>query len=127
MKNQDLGLLFVRLGLGICLFMHGFRKLTGGIGFIKSRVASAGMPEFFAYGVYITEVLAPLMLIIGFYSRVAAAIIAANALFIVYLAYPNFLALTGHGGFEAEILYLYMAMALCTIFCGSGKYAIKAD
>ncbi|WP_169754908.1 DoxX family protein [Campylobacter curvus] len=127
MKNQDLGLLFVRLGLGICLFMHGFAKLTGGIGFIKSMVASAGMPEFFAYGVYITEVLAPLMLIIGFYSRVAAAIIAANALFIVYLAHPNFLALTGHGGFEAEILYLYMAMALCTIFCGSGKYAIKAD
>jgi len=37
------------------------------------------------------------------------------------------LELTNVGGFKAEILYLYIALSLCIIFSGSGKYAFKKD
>ncbi|MBR8462638.1 DoxX family protein [Campylobacter sp. faydin G-24] len=127
LKNSDLGLLLLRLGLGICLFIHGFAKLTGGISFVRSMVVGAGLPEILSYGVYIGEVVAPLALIIGFYSRISSAIIAINSIVILYVAHPNLLALTQYGGFKAEILYLYIAMALCLVFMGSGKYAVARD
>ena len=68
MKNVDLGLLFLRLGLGICLFMHGFGKILHGVGGVKSILVDAGLPSFLAYFAYLSEVLAPIMIAVGFYS-----------------------------------------------------------
>ena len=45
MKKFDLGILFVRLGLGICLFMRGFAKILHGVGGVKGILAKAGLPE----------------------------------------------------------------------------------
>jgi SRC kinase associated phosphoprotein 2 len=73
MKNFDLGILFARLGLGVCLFMHGFAKILHGIGGVKSILTKAGLPEIVAYGSYIGEVVAPIMIILGIFSRIGAA------------------------------------------------------
>ena len=73
MKNFDLGILFARLGLGVCLFMHGFAKILHGIGGVKSILTKAGLPEIVAYGSYIGEVVAPIMIILGIFSRIEAA------------------------------------------------------
>lgn len=127
MKNHDLGLLFIRLGLGICLFLHGFHKVVNGIGGVKAILTKAGLPEILAYGAYLGEVLAPLMLIIGFYTRFAAVTVIGTAVVILYAAYPNLLELTTYGGLKAEILYLYIVTALGLICSGSGKYAVKQD
>nr|WP_314181713.1 DoxX family protein [uncultured Campylobacter sp.] len=129
MKNLDLGILFARLGLGICLFMHGFTKILHGIGGIKSILAKAGLPEVMAYGSYVGEVVAPLMIILGIFSRIAALLIIGTSLTIMYTYHGlgNLLELTNAGGFKAEILYLYIALSLCIIFSGSGKYAIRKD
>ena len=73
MKNFDLGILFTRLGLGICFFMHGFAKILHGIGGVKSILTKASLPEIVAYGSYIGEVVAPIMIILGIFSRIGAA------------------------------------------------------
>ena len=73
MKNFDLGILFVRLGLGICLFMRGFAKILHGVGGVKGILAKAGLPEIMAYCSYIGEVVAPIMIILGIFSRIGAA------------------------------------------------------
>ena len=129
MKNFDLGILFARLGLGICLFMHGFAKILHGLGGVKGILVKAGLPEFMAYFAYVGEVVAPLMIILGVFSRIGALLIVATSFTILY-AYNglgNLFELTNVGGFKAEILYLYIALLLCIIFNGSGKYAVKKD
>ena len=129
MKNFDLGILFARLGLGVCLFMHGFAKILHGIGGVKSILTKAGLPEVMAYGFYVGEVVAPIMIILGIFSRIGALLITGTSLTIMYAYHGlgNLLELTNAGGFKAEILYLYIALSPCVIFCGSGKYAIKKD
>ena len=129
MKNVDLGLLFLRLGLGICLFMHGFGKILHGVGGVKNILVGAGLPGFLAYFAYLGEVLAPTMFAVGFYSRVGAALVLGSSLVILYSFYglSNLLELTNVNGFKAELIYLYIAISLCIISSGSGKYAIKQD
>ena len=123
MKKFDLGILFVRLGLGICLFMRGFAKILHGVGGVKGILAKAGLPEIMAYSSYIGEVVALIMIILGIFSRIGALLITGTSLTII----GNLLELTHVGGFKAEILYLYIALLLCIIFNGSGKYAIRKD
>nr|WP_314477789.1 DoxX family protein [uncultured Campylobacter sp.] len=129
MKNFNLGILFARLGLGICLFMHGLAKILHGIGGVKSILTKAGLPEIIAYGSYAGEIFAPLMIILGIFSRIAALLVIGTSLTIMYAYHGlgNLLELTNAGGFKAEILYLYIALSLCIIFSGSGKYAIRKD
>ena len=129
MKNFDLGILFVRLGLGVCLSMHGFAKISHGVGDVKGILAKAGLPEIMAYGSYVGEVIAPIMIILGIFSRVGALLVIGTSLTIMYVYHGlgNLLELTNVGGFKAEILYLYIALSLCIIFNGSGKYAIRKD
>ena len=129
MKNFDLGILCARLGLGICLFMHGFAKILNGIGGVKSILTKTGLPEIIAYGSYIGEVVAPIMIILGIFSRIGALLVIGTSLTIMYAYHGlgNLLELTNAGGFKAEILYLYIALLLCIIFNGSGKYAIRKD
>ena len=93
MKNVDLGLLFLRLGLGICLFMHGFGKILHGVGGVKSILVDAGLPSFLAYFAYLSEVLATIMIAVGFYSRLGALLVLALVLsFCIHiLAYQIYL------------------------------------
>ncbi len=69
------------------------------------------------------------MIILGIFSRIAALLIIGMSLTIMYAYHGlgNLLELTNAGGFKAEILYLYIALSLCIIFSGSGKYAIRKD
>ena len=129
MKNVDLGLLFLRLGLGICLFMHGFSKILHGVGDVKSILVSAGLPGFLAYFAYLSEVLAPIMIAVGFCSRIGAVLVFSSSLVILYSSYglSNLLELANASSFKAELIYLYIAISLCIISSGSGKYAIKQD
>lgn len=127
MKNHDIAMLLIRLGLGVSIFMHGLNKIFNGLSFVRSVVLKLGLPEFVSYGVYLSEIIAPIMLMIGFYSRLGAFVIICSSIFIIYATYPNPLALTSHGGFSAEILYLYIFSSFCIVFNGSGKYALKKD
>ncbi|MGG7073807.1 DoxX family protein [Campylobacter sp. 9BO] len=130
LKQPDLGIFFARLGLGIMLLMHGIAKILNGIGFIKNLALKQGLPEFITYGVYVGEVIAPVLLILGIYTRVASAIVLATCAAILYLFYlPNgdLFALSSNGGFKPEIVYLYISLGFCILLNGSGKYALKRD
>ncbi|NLY04200.1 MAG: DoxX family protein [Campylobacter sp.] len=125
---QNFGLLLLRISLGICVLFHGISKIQSGVGGIKGMLVAKGIPEFIAYGVYLGEILAPIMIIIGFYTRLASIVLIGTCITILYVAYANSLfSFTAHGGLVAEIVYLYLGGALCLLFCGGGKFSIKND
>ena len=49
-KKNDIGLLILRLSVGVMMLLHGISKLFNGLGGIQSILASNNMPEFLSYG-----------------------------------------------------------------------------
>ena len=126
MQNADVGKLVLRLALGIMILLHGIYKLQHGVSGISGMLQGVGLPGFLAYGVFIGEVIAPIMVIIGYQTRIGAAIIVGNMLVAIALAHMGQLfALGGNGGWAIELqgMFLFTAVALC--FMGAGRYAMK--
>ncbi|MGQ1783971.1 MULTISPECIES: DoxX family protein [unclassified Saccharicrinis] len=124
-QNNDLGLLIIRFSVGILMLLHGIAKLKG-VDFIGGMLAAKGLPEFMAYGVYVGEIIAPILIIIGYRTRLAAFIFAGNVAVAAYLAYANdIFSLNKHGGWELELLGLYFFGALALILMGGGKFAVS--
>src|SRR5215210_1782413 len=84
---EDFGKLVLRLTLGILVLLHGVAKIKSGIGFLTPMVTGLGLPPWFAYGVYLGEVLGPIMVILGLFGRTGAFLIFANMLFAVALVH----------------------------------------
>ena len=124
--NEEIGKLTLRIALGGMILMHGIAKLHGGIGFISDVVAGAGLPGFVAYGVYIGEVVAPLLVIAGLYSRLGAAVIAVNMLFAIGLAHTaEFFTLNQTGGWALELQGMFLFAAVAVALIGPGRYRIN--
>ena len=122
---DDLAKLLLRIALGVLIFLHGWAKLKNGVGGIEAMLAVRGLPAFLAWGVYIGEVLAPLLLILGFYTRMAASLIAVNMLVALFLAHSaHFAMLTQSGGWRLELQAMFLVAALALTLLGAGRYAL---
>ncbi|QEZ46460.1 DoxX family protein [Cupriavidus oxalaticus] len=125
--SQDLGKALLRIVLGVLILLHGIAKVTGesGIGFVSKVVADAGLPAWVAYGVYIGEVVAPILLIIGLWSRLAAIVVAINMLFALFLVHSNeFGMLSKTGGWALELQGMFLAAALAVALLGAGRFSV---
>lgn len=126
-KNVDLGLLVLRLSMGGMMLLHGISKMLHGPGMIEQIVIGAGLPAFIAYGVYLGEVVAPLLLLAGYATRIAAVVIAGNCVVATLLVHTSQLfTLNEQGGWAVELLGLYFFSAVVLAFTGAGKYAISS-
>jgi len=125
-KNQNLGLLILRLTLGVLMLFHGIAKLIHGVDGIQGMLASKGLPAVLAYGVYVGEVLVPILLIIGFRTRLAAILFALNMLVALFLAHGgDIFTLSKHGGWAVELIGLFLFGAIALFFTGAGNYALS--
>jgi putative oxidoreductase len=128
--NDAMGKLLLRLTVAILMLFHGIAKIIhpGSLEFIESSLSSIGMPSAIAYGVYVGEVIAPLMIIAGFHARIGGLIVVANMVFAIVLAHTgDFFSLTQHGGWALELQAFYLFGGLAIVLLGSGKFAIKPD
>ncbi|CAB3909307.1 DoxX family protein [Achromobacter mucicolens] len=125
-KSDDTGKLILRLTLGILILLHGLFKLTGGgVGGISGMLSSHGLPGFLAYGVYIGEIIAPVLLIIGVYTRLAGLIIAINMVVAILLAHSGSIAsMTNNGGWALELQGMYLFTGLAIAFMGAGRFSL---
>jgi putative oxidoreductase len=123
--NDDAGKLLLRLTIGILLLFHGLFKLTNGIAGIQGMVSAAGWPTFVAYGVFMGELIAPILLIIGLYTRPAALIAAVNMLVAIALAHSSQLfGFTNSGGWQLELQGLFLFGSLSIALLGAGRYSV---
>jgi len=125
---ENIGKLILRVMLGSLMLFHGVNKLQHGIEYIKGLVVAQGLPEFLAYGVYVGEIVAPILLILGWRSRIWAGIIAINMLVVIYLTQLGaFMKLGAHGSWAVELQMFYLVSAVAIALIGSGKFAITRD
>ena len=106
------------IGLGVLMLFHGVHKILNGVDFITPLLEAYSIPyaEYLAYGVYIGEVIAPLLLISGYYIRVAGGVIVLNMLVAIFLVHQNeIFTLTEHGSWSLEIPMLYLVIGLALL------------
>jgi len=95
-----------------------------GTGFIEKMLTDANVPyaKYITYGVFIGEVLAPILLIIGRYIKIAGGIIAFNMLVAIFLVHKDAIfTLSEHGGWSIELQVLYL-IAGVTLFLSESKW-----
>ena len=123
---DDIGKLVLRITLGFLILLHGIAKVTKGVSGIEGMLTAHGLPAFVAYGAYIGEVLAPILLIIGFYSRIAALVIAFNMIVAIALAHAGELLQLGkQGGWALELQGMFLFTAIALALTGPGRFSIN--
>jgi putative oxidoreductase len=124
--NSDLGRLLLRITLGVCILFHGIAKIQGGIEGIAQGLIAIGLPGFIAYGVYLGEIVGPLLLIVGWFSRIGAGLIAINMVFAIAIAHrADVFKLGEQGGWMLELQGMYLITAIALVLLGPGRFSIN--
>lgn len=128
-STSDLGLLLLRIGIGTLMLFHGLHKLINGHEFIKSVLNAKGLPDFLWIGVPFAEVLAPLLIIFGVFSRISSLLIATVMINSIYLAFGAAgFGLTEHGGLVAEFNIFFIFASISLFLTGPGNLSLyKTD
>ncbi|ARN22014.1 DoxX family protein [Piscinibacter gummiphilus] len=124
-SSDDLGKLVLRVLVGLLVLVHGVSKLQNGIGPVLGAVANAGLPSAVAYLVYVGEVLAPLLMIAGFWTRPAALVVAGNMLVAIGLVHRGqIFQLNNTGGWAIELQAMYLFGAFAVVLLGAGRFSV---
>jgi putative oxidoreductase len=126
---QDVGKLILRLAVGGLLLLHGIGKIlesSGAMGFIQSMLTAKGLPAEIAYGVYVGEVLGPVLVIAGFLSRLGGLAIFVNMFMAIFLTQMDKIATLNAGhGWSPELEALLGLGGLAIVFLGAGKISVS--
>jgi putative oxidoreductase len=126
-KNRDLGLLVLRLGLGLTfIFIHGAPKLFGGpakwitYGYAAANLGLNFWPEFWGFLCAATEFFGGILLVLGYKVRIACLFLIPNMIVaIFYMTKVN----AANVSYPFEIMVVFIAL----FFLGSGKYGLEKD
>ena len=126
--TSDLGKFVLRLTLGTLLLLHGVDKISTGAVSILGLMSKTGLPPVLGYLVYVGEVLAPLLLIVGLWTRPAALVVAINMVVAVLLVHTAQLGeLTKNGGWALELQGFYFFTAVAIAFLGAGGFSVGRE
>lgn len=124
-STDSLGKLVLRVSVGGLLLLHGVHKLLNGIDPIKQTIVAHGVPDWLAYGVYLGEVVGPILVLLGVFSRIGGALIALNMIVAVLVAGTgHLLALGPMGGYALELEAFYLSGAIAIILLGAGGFSL---
>ena len=126
LKSNDIGILIIRLTVGLLLLPHGISKLINGVDWIGGLLTKVNLPSIIRYGVFIGEIIAPILLIIGYRTRIAALFVAFNMFMTVFLAHRSLVfVIRSSGSWSIELNALFFFGALALFFTSGGKYCVS--
>ncbi|WP_409306772.1 DoxX family protein [Pectobacterium sp. B1J-3] len=128
LDKPDFGKLLLRVSFSVLMLFHGWHKVHGGIGGIEGMLTAAGIPAFVGYGVYVGEVVTPLLMILGILTRPSALIFSSTMVVATLLVHPEgfvSLAKTGAWGVEGTAVFFFAGLAIALL--GSGKYSVMSN
>ncbi|WP_353160181.1 DoxX family protein [Myroides odoratus] len=123
---QDLGKFILRLGVGGLMIFHGIHKIIHGHDMIIEQLAAKGYPTWLWLGVPIGEIIAPVLLIVGAFTRLSGVLIAFTMVMSMVLVKGggSFAISATTGGIGAELNMLYLVGALAIAMIGPGSYRL---
>lgn len=123
--TDDIGKLVLRVSVALLILLHGITKLQNGIDGIAGMLGGYGLPAFIAYGVYLGEVVGPVLVIIGLFTRIGALLMVGNMLFAFGLAHLHELFSLGQsGGWALELQGMFLFGSISIALLGAGRYSV---
>lgn len=126
-RAEDLGLLFMRVGIGTVLAWHGWQKFDGGVsnfaGFLGSLNVPA--PDGVAWLQVIAEGVGGLMLIVGLFTRYVTVPLIAILIGAIWLVKIN-VGFIVQGAAGAELDTALLAGLLGLLFIGPGRLSLDS-
>ena len=117
--ERSLGLLLIRLGVGLVFLMHGIMKLQNLAG-INSFFVHLGLPAPIALLIALLETIGGIALIFGIFTRVFALLLGIEMIVAIFITNP-----TLSGGWQQhELEALLMAVSFGLVYLGSGKWSL---
>jgi putative oxidoreductase len=128
-RTGSLALLLVRVATGAMVLPHGWFKAANGAVGLAGGLASKGwpVPTFFAWSATLAELVGGALMIIGLFTRPAAAMVCFTMLVAWIGNHLADAARIGQGGGVAfEYPFLLSVLALAVAIAGPGRYAVDA-
>lgn len=121
----DLGRLLLRLAVGGLMLFHGINDVIQGPGAVAEIFRSQGVPAFLAYGIYLGELVAPLLILAGVFARISGILVAGTMGVAVFTAHrAEFFSVDQYGAWQIEINAFYFLTALAITCLGAGRWGI---
>lgn len=126
-QYADLGKLMTRICVAGMMLPHGITKLPffWGLGGAEATLVKSNLPAGLALCAYIGEIVAPLMILLGWRTRIGSLFVIVTMIFAIFLTSgANLFGLDNFGGFLGEKQLMYIFASLSILFLGAGKYSI---
>ena len=119
-SDPNLGLLALRVFIGLGMLTHGWGKMFGGLDGFAKGVAAMGIPfaHVMAFLAAFAESFGAILLAIGLLTRPAAFLLAST------MAVAALVAHGGDGFAKQEMAWLYFFPALLFLLKGAGKWSL---
>ena len=115
--NRSLGLLLIRVAIGLVFIMHGWTKVNN-LGMIEGMFVGFGLPAWTATFIAYLELVGGAALILGVLTRLFGLLLGIEMLVAIYLTGIG----TGYKPHELEILLMLVSFGIA--FVGSGHYSL---
>src|SRR5712691_262279 len=115
---QPLGLVALRLALGLIFFSHGYPKLAHSGAGMQSFFVDHGLPGYFVYIAGVLEVFGGMLLVLGLFTRGAALLLAIEMGVAIWKVHSTGGYLAVHE-YEFPLALLTACFALSTVGAGS--------
>jgi putative oxidoreductase len=129
--NLDLGLLVIRLIVGLLMAFYGYEKLAhfsemAASDFWTKNVNFLGMTGKIPLALTIfAELFCSILLILGLFTRLATFVLAFCMAYIFLVIFPFNIIEKGDNGLHFNDAFVYFVIYLGLFFTGSGKYSLK--
>jgi putative oxidoreductase len=127
---MDEGLLLARLTLGLLMAAHGSQKLfgwLGGAGLVKAAGLFEGLGfrpgRLFATTAAVAEFASGLLLAVGLFEPIAAALMVSVMIVAMSVHWPNGLLVTSNG---VEVPLIFGALGVSLALTGPGAYSLDS-
>lgn len=125
-QYRDIGLLFLRVGIGAMMMRHGWPKLSGGLpewtslGGHMEHLHISFLPWFWGFMCAMTETLGGLLIVLGAAFRPVTILMTFNFIVATVWLYSSNRSDFTSWSRPAEMLILFFSL----IFIGAGKYSV---